>query len=1027
MQRRHDKAQDGKVAGGASPEVPSGRGGEDVGLLDQLAEFSVSAGEYASALEYYEQILRIAERARESSDLLAAVFRRMAHCRSQTGDYTAAVELLEAALEHLPDDAPDLSRCEILNERAFALIRLGDYDEAERCVRDVTTRILDPGAAGELARAQSNFGVIAMRRGDWDTAHQSLEAALAGYRMISDRLGTARTLNNLGLMEKNRGDIAKAIQYARSALEVSEDVGDTYLVGTHLTNLGIYEFKIGEWDEAREHWERAARILEGIGNKWEVANVELNLGNYYRHKRDWEEADQHYRRARALVEELGEARELVLVKEFQGDLAFASESFDEARALYLEALGGGEQLAPQGDLVLESLRRLANLESSLGDLTAAKGYLSRALSVSERMHEDFEKGFLLRVQARITAAEGDLRVASQLYGQSIQLHRRSCSPFELAVTRLEYGAFCIENIVDLDRVGRQLEKARETFEMVGAEYEAGHAYLLAAKLEMVCEHPTGEARSHLESAIDLLERVGSREDREALRVVDRDIDRLLEESSLSESNDLSALNEAVSGIRQARDSQERVRAVERALAERMKADRCGLFLSTGDELRLAVGSTMSRKDAAEALRLIEVLKRGRDFEPKPLVSTSPARDPRFAKIQSDRLRQLGSAVFMPLFWESRMLGGIYVDMSAERGYFRQPELHFLVAFATAAAMAVQEMHLEAIRSENLRLRREISSRSGFEGIITQNRRMLEIIDLIDRLKESSTTVLLEGETGTGKELLARATHAVSARRERPLVVVNCAALSRDVLESELFGHVRGAFTDAKSDKIGLFEKADGGTIFLDEIDKTTTTFQERLLRVVDQGEIKPVGASQVRRIDVRIVCASNRSLKGLVASGEFLKDLYYRLRVIAIEIPPLRERKEDIPLLAEHFLAHFNQQNGKRIAGFTHEAMNALVAHSWPGNVRDLRHEIERAVAIADDGATIGVGALGPELNDESPRPRVSLRSDEKMPDLIERIERDLVEKALRKTAGNRSHAAKLLGISRRGLLNKIARYSISL
>jgi transcriptional regulator with GAF, ATPase, and Fis domain len=382
---------------------------------------------------------------------------------------------------------------------------------------------------------------------------------------------------------------------------------------------------------------------------------------------------------------------------------------------------------------------------------------------------------------------------------------------------------------------------------------------------------------------------------------------------------------------------------------------------------------------------------------------------------------------MPLFSEEGLLGGLYVDRRAQTGYFRQPEIDFFVAFATAATMAVQEMRLESIRSENLRLRRELAGRSGFHGIITQNRRMLDILDLIERLRDSSTTVLLQGETGTGKELLAGALHAVSLRRDRPLVTINCAAIAKDVLESELFGHVRGAFTDAKTDKIGLFEKADGGTIFLDEIDKTSTQFQERLLRVVDQGEIKPVGSNQARKIDVRIVCASNRSLREEVEAGRFLKDLYYRLRVICIDIPPLRERKEDVPLLVEHFEKVFSERASKKIAGFSHEALNALIAHSWPGNVRDLQHEVERAVAMADEGAKIRADQLSAEIRPGRPAPSLLLGGEQGLQEFIEGIEKDLVINALKKTGGNRSHAAKLLGISRRGLLNKIMRYTISL
>jgi Nif-specific regulatory protein len=552
---------------------------------------------------------------------------------------------------------------------------------------------------------------------------------------------------------------------------------------------------------------------------------------------------------------------------------------------------------------------------------------------------------------------------------------------------------------------------------------------MTAKLEMASEHPSPNARIHLDTAIDLLERVGSEEDRTAVRKVNREIDRLLEETSLSARNELAALNEAVARIHSSSDETHRVREIEKALEERMGADRAALFLASGEKSKfeLADGSSLKGNEAREVLSFLDAIRGNRPLLPKPFVSTSPGRDPRFGDSPPAALAKLGSILFVPLFSEEELLGGLYVDRRAEAGYFRQPEIDFFVAFATAATMAVQEMRLESIRNENVRLRRELSGRGGIHGLITQNRRMLDILDLVERLRESTTTVLLQGETGTGKELLARALHAASVRKERPLVTINCAAISKDVLESELFGHVRGAFTDAKADKIGLFEKADGGTIFLDEIDKTSTQFQEKLLRAVDQGEIKPVGSNQVRRIDVRIVCASNRPLREEVEAGRFLKDLYYRLRVISIDIPPLRERKEDVPLLVDHFLKTFSAKTGKKISGFSHEALNAMIAHSWPGNVRDLEHEVERAVAMADPGAVIRADQLSPELRQARQAPTLLLGGEQGLQEFIDGNERDLVVNALKKTGGNRSHAAKLLGISRRGLLNKIARYTINL
>jgi len=1034
MRGPHDKPDSGRPLGGVSsgagssePVSGTGSAREDVSLLEQLAEFSQSAGEFGSAMEYYEQLLTIARKARESSDLLSQIYFKMARCRNHTGEYRKALELFDAAERHLPENADPLARSRIENERAFALISLGDYGKAEACVERVTESILDPSAASELARAQKAYGIIAMRRGDWEVASRSFEAALAGFRLVEDRSGMAQCLNNLGLMEKNLGNFERAVAHLRSAVRYHEEAGDTLDVGGSLFNLGVAEFKSGDWEGARDRFEHALRLLEGIGNRSDVAKLCMNLGNYYRHKRDWAEAERQYRRARAVVEELGEAREIVLVEEFTGDLAFACESYDDARTSYLAALEGGRRLAPRGDLVLESVRRLADLESVVGNLPVARNYLEQGLELSRALDEQYERGILTRIRARVEAAEGDVAAAADSYRDALSVHESCGTPFDLAVTRLEYAGFCIENIVDLQDAAAHLEKARATFDRIGADFEAGHAYLLAAKLEMVCDQPGGDPRHHLDTAIDLLERVGMR-DPDAVQDVHRDIDRLLEETALSARNDLAALNEAVGRVHVAADMDSRVRAIESALEERMNADRVAVFLvNDAGDLELAAASGRPAGSEEGLLEVIDALRGDRPFNAKPLVSTSPARDPRFTPLAPERIAALGSVAFMPLFSDDAMVGGLYVDLRAEVGYFRQPQLDFLVAFATAAALAVQEMRLESVRHENRELRRRLASRAGFEGILTQNRRMLDILDLVERLRESRTTVLLEGETGTGKELLAHAIHRMSNRRHRDLVTVNCAAISGDVLESELFGHLKGSFTDAKRDKVGLFQRADGGTIFLDEIDKTSPAFQERLLRVVDQGEIKPVGSSQVRKIDVRIVCATNRPLMELVEAGAFLKDLYYRLRVIRIVIPPLRERKEDVPLLVEHFLERFNAAMGKKVPGFTHQAMNRLVAYGWPGNVRDLRHEVERAVAMATADARIRAEDLSPEIGGRTALPDVTLAPDQSLQDCIERIERDLVEKALVKTGGNRSHAAKQLGLSRRGLLNKIARYNIDL
>jgi len=333
---------------------------------------------------------------------------------------------------------------------------------------------------------------------------------------------------------------------------------------------------------------------------------------------------------------------------------------------------------------------------------------------------------------------------------------------------------------------------------------------------------------------------------------------------------------------------------------------------------------------------------------------------------------------------------------------------------------------EQLRRENQLLRKEVAREYSFENIVSKNEEMQKIFDVIRKVSHYKSTVLITGESGTGKELVARALHYNSDRSQNPFVAVNCGAIPENLLESELFGHAKGAFTDAIRTKKGLFEEADGGTLFLDEIGELPGQLQVKLLRVLQDGEIRRIGESKPIQIDVRIVAATVKDLPKEVNEGRFREDLFYRLNVLPVHIPPLRERKEDIPLLIDHFLGKYNQVMNKNVASVDHRAMERLMSYKWYGNVRELENTIERAIVLSEknyiepENLPIEIQSFKEEFHQEAlPEEEHSIKKASKS------LEINLIKKALKKTKGNHTHAARLLEISHRALLYKIKEYEI--
>ncbi len=322
-----------------------------------------------------------------------------------------------------------------------------------------------------------------------------------------------------------------------------------------------------------------------------------------------------------------------------------------------------------------------------------------------------------------------------------------------------------------------------------------------------------------------------------------------------------------------------------------------------------------------------------------------------------------------------------------------------------------------LKKEVIRLRKEVESRYDFHQLIGKSPSMQKIYDLIERISDSSSNVLITGESGTGKELVAKAIHYNGVRKEGPFVAINCAAIPETLLESELFGYKKGAFTDAKSDKKGLIFEANEGTLFLDEITEMPLTLQAKLLRVIEEREVRPLGDTNSYPIDVRIISTSNRDIASLIQQGRFREDLYYRLKVIDIEMPPLRERKEDIPILVQHFIHKFSKELKKAVSSVSEDALKILLNYFWPGNVRELENIIQRAITLSQHEVI---------LPDDLPASIIQ-KTDEKLFEkameekfTLDQLEKEYIKRILIETGGNKSKAAERLGLDRKTLYRKL-------
>jgi serine/threonine-protein kinase PknK len=1040
-------------------------------LIPTACERLTARGAHAAAAELYEALLACCAEGDRVSVTLS-----LARCKHACGDLPRAVELGQSLIER--DDLSAAQRVDATLLIAQSQVALGRFDDAVAMLSTVSR-----GDASAWARAQRELARVHLRRGDYDallvaaeaglscaeddvlrsellcargmaasyradheTARQYLEEAVALARRAGSPREEANALGTLALARFRTGDPITARDSFSQCLEIARRTGDIGSMANFALNLGAVLFCLGEPTQAAEHYESAVRLASRAGRssthmfaRSNLALVHIYFGLYERAKAELGDVVQ---RALAAGQKYNQAQATALLGDVAartGDVERALIHYDDAIARYGE-LGQTREIAEHN---LDAAEALLD-RGGPADPSAAAARLSAARErVAHEGLSDLELRLdLLLARARLASGDADGALASL---QSVIDRARKTRNRDL-----EWSA---------------LSAAAQAQETLGAEFAARRFHRLSVEvleeiaLRIPREHREAfwhdprrrRARDLAQAADDSQHRVQSAPGIGDLATLMGDVraERLLEIiKRLASEHDIDRLLQRITES-----------AVDMSGAERGYV----ILVEDGKLERRTMEVAKSQQPdphAAFSRSIAEAVL----IDGEAIVTVDATRDGRLSEYVSVHKLMLRSVACLPIRGHTGTVGVLYLEHRHSRGRFSESSVQLLQTFADQAAIAVEnarlmakdkkrqaeleelnaalaraksdvEELLEARTEELLAAQRELSRtrrsarvKATRHGMVGQSACMVRVFDAIDRVQGARVPVIIQGESGTGKELVAHAIHDAGARARGPFIALNCGSVPESLLESELFGHVEGAFSGADKQRRGLIARASGGTLFLDEVGDMPPRMQVDLLRVLQEGTVCKIGSDEEEKVDVRFIAASNRRLQDLVREGRFREDLYYRLNVVEISLPPLRERRDDIGLLSQHFLATFAEREGRPEKRLSRAALERLCEHPLPGNVRQLEHLLLQACVLVE-GTTIEASDLALEaapLSSTVPplQPVAPTEPPQSLGDFRTKERRDILA-ALEAHGWNRARAAKALGMPRRTFYRRLQEHSI--
>jgi transcriptional regulator with GAF, ATPase, and Fis domain/Tfp pilus assembly protein PilF len=988
-----------------------------IGSEEELGDMHLSTENYSVALEYYERALQKVHVNPHPSELLR-IYRKISDCYSKKGLLREAGTFLQSAESHC-EETDEFGKGTICCRRGIILLEKGDIEKALHEASTAYRLLRTSDEHREVANTQLLLANCYLRLGRKEEAEQFFLDALSSYRRIDDAIGESYVLNNLGVFHKNACRFGRSLDCLGKALEICEKMGLTQHRLRVTLNLGVTYLKSRDFAQAMSAFSRARKMARSTGDDLKYVRADLMLGAAETRLGELAAAEKHLLEARVIAERRAYGREVALADEYLGDLMVARGDLEGALENYSTALSRAKKMSLEGDIVAEVMRREAEIFVTQRKPQEVLELGPRALEIAEKCGEIHEIGYIKRSIGLAHVLLGNEAEAEQFMAASIKTFTEANNPYEAN------RSCCIFSESLLAKGGaRTLLRARKLMNGALAHFEQREEYRDMAESHFLMARIERELRNRDECLLHVYEAQRLSEDlrdRNLLRRVRR-LRRGIENEVIG-SCVPSAAEEISGELSSAFARNPHLATVlDHLLGDLMHKVTFGhgfvsLFDRSGGKRKITVLARREVPDAVSRQLTEWFLARDEEEAAEGALFTDVLHDKRLAGIRDVLPGGNGPVYLHPLRRGKEPFGLLFFQSAASNG--APPRLgqapDIVATYAGFIDFLVQGCVVRIAEPGG----RDSRLRPGddFRHIITRNERMLKILNLAEKVAHSDSSVLLMGETGTGKGLIAQAIHKLSPRRERKFVHVNCAALPETILESELFGHVKGSFTGAICDKKGLLAEADGGTVFLDEIGKTSLVLQGKLLQFLDTRKVRPVGSNDMMSVDVRLIFASKTDLLAMCRNGEMLEDFYYRINDFPITIPPLRERVEDIHLLAEYYLRVFGEGLGKRVRSFSDETLSLLAGYEWPGNVRELEKIIKRAVILADDEDTITPDRINFDEGEGAGSSSIRRLS---LPSRIKDLEKRIISESLIRNGWNRSLSASELGISYPTLLKKI-------